>query len=122
MKFSFPVKTANNINSIRTKVFVYALSLVKTDSSLSWSECLKTAWATIKADPSKYIYIEFTKVNGTIAKRVILNKSWITNNEIKGTGRPTKEGTTLYTDAVKFNFKVKYSTGSFQDKLMIDCF
>ena len=123
-----PIIKTRTLQELRKLVFVYASQQAKRqqkeseENQLSWSEILTATWQEMKTFSHNYTYLEFSKTNGTIAKRVALKSNWSDTHEIKGTGRPLKEGQKLYTDAIKYWSGDQYDTGSYYENNLIQSF
>ncbi len=81
--------------NLRSKVLSLANQLRK---EMGFSEALRTAWATVKANQTAKV--TFKKISGQITTRVVAINvlDFLT---VKGTGRPTKPGQKLFADLAK---------------------
>ena len=94
------------------KAMTLAAGIMKNAKEVTRKEAMITAWAAIKKAGNAFKYLEATKVDGTLTKRIVLT-NWIEHNRVKGTGRPLKPGQRLFIDVAKAMAKCKNTTVSF---------
>lgn len=101
-----------------TKAMTLAAGIMKNQPEITRSEALKMAWRWVKKANDMLLFLEATKVNGTITKRIVRD-NWSEVNEVKGTGRPLKEGQRLFVDVAKALAGRHNTTVSFYQKNII---
>lgn len=79
---------------------VFGRQIVK-QAGWSLAEAMWYAWDELKKFGDDYRLVKFRKVGGEIAQRIVEVARWSDTHEVKGTGRPLKEGQVLFTDVVR---------------------
>ena len=108
-------------NQLLRKVTVFARQLMRYETELSFSEIMWYAWDEMHKFGHNYELVKFTKVDGTIAQRIILSCKWSDMNTVTGTGRRLSPGRVLFMDAAKVHQGQK-GTISTYDNLIIERF
>lgn len=92
-------RTAKEMSRLKSMVMLISHGLTK-NSKITQAQALKKAWDLAKANEHNAFILIATKKDGSKMKRVVF-ENWFAYNEVKGTGRPLKEGLKLFVDVAK---------------------
>lgn len=98
---------------------VLARAFMRVDKDFDLSTSLKLAWYIVKNFEDSLQLIHFVTVKGQVKQRVVYVEPWSYFYEVKGTGRPLKEGLNLFVDVAK-HFLCKHATVSIYSNNIIE--
>lgn len=114
MTIELTTSRQDSIRTTRQKVCYFAYWIAQ-HTGLSTSEAMTYAWDFVKQHPEATL-VTFTKSNGTETTRLV-DLNWSNHYQVKGTGRPLKEGQILMVDLAKKEAGMNATISTYHDRI-----